>query len=42
MHETAAQPKYTFDERWASALKKDGHVQVSTFFLLGFAKPNRN
>ena len=33
MHEAAAQTKYTFDERWAPALKKDGHVQVSTFFL---------
>jgi hypothetical protein len=33
MSETATPTKYTFDERWAPALKKDGHVQVSTFFL---------
>jgi hypothetical protein len=25
--------KYSFEKRWALALKADGHVQVSTFFL---------
>jgi len=25
--------KYSFEKRWAPALKVDGHVQISTFFL---------
>jgi hypothetical protein len=33
MNEAVTPTKYAFDERWAPALKSDGHVQVSTFFL---------
>ncbi len=33
MPETPARIRYAFDERWAPALKPDGHVQVSSFFL---------
>jgi hypothetical protein len=33
MNETAAPTKYAFDERWAPALRPDGHVQVSSYFL---------
>lgn len=36
MNEAPTKTKYTFDERWAPALKKDGHVQVSTFFLASY------
>lgn len=33
MNEPVASAPYAFAERWAPALKKGGHVQVSTFFL---------
>ena len=28
-----ADKKFSFEKRWAAALKEDGHVQISTFFL---------
>jgi hypothetical protein len=36
MNEARAKTKYAFEERWAPALKTDGHVQVSTFFLKNY------
>lgn len=31
-------PDYSFETRWSPALKKDGHVQVSTFFLNHYSR----
>lgn len=33
MSAAPANEKYTFDTRWSPVLKKDGHVQISVFFL---------
>lgn len=33
MSDTPSDGKYGFDQRWTPALRRFGHVQVSTFFL---------
>ena len=38
MDAATPRPQFSFETRWSPALKKDGHVQVSTFFLNHYSK----
>jgi hypothetical protein len=41
MNEPAPKNRYGFDQRWHAALKADGFVQVSTFFLENYHRLNQ-
>lgn len=36
MHDPGSRQTFTFAERWAPELRRDGHVQISSFFLCNY------